>query len=264
MLLVVNTTRNKAYSYLILILFLSYSYLILILNLQLGSARLGSARASGPLHTACTGDEQPHASHNAGRQAGPLNQPAAMPSPVFSVNMYGASPLMTPNVVEMVNEGKKVMPMPHEDNFAQTQPSQYVPPPLPLCNLHHHKIYRYPDQQSVRINMAQRGHSRVATCCNINQVLWASDSSELRQARQLMPRQWNMLQSIGPRVALVAVNRKSQGQSSFRCHHLVVGPHPISQRPTWLTLIARCQKPYLRPLTRPLAANRHTKVPTVQ
>ena len=140
--------------------------------------------------------------------------------------------------------------------------------PHPLCNLHHHKIYRYPDQQSVRINMAQRGHSSVATCCNSNQVLWASDSSELRQARpavwQPMPRQWNMLQSTGPRVALVAVNRKSRGQNSFRCHHLVVGPHPISQRPTWLTLIARCQKPYLRPLTRPLAANRHTKVPTVQ
>ena len=79
--------------------------------------------------------EQPQASHIsivAGWQAGPLNQRAAMPSPVSSVSMYGASPLMTPNVVEMVNEGTTVMPMPHEDNSAQTQPSQYVPPPPPL------------------------------------------------------------------------------------------------------------------------------------
>ena len=79
--------------------------------------------------------KQPHASHMsivAGRQAGPLNQPAAMPSPVSSVNVYGASPLMTPNVVETVNKGTTVMPMPHEDSSAQTQPSQYVPPPPPL------------------------------------------------------------------------------------------------------------------------------------
>ena len=39
---------------------------------------------------------------------------------------------MTPNVVETVNEGTTVMPMPHEDSSAQTQPSQYVPPPPPL------------------------------------------------------------------------------------------------------------------------------------
>ena len=95
--------------------------------------------------------EQPQASHMsivAGRQAGPLNRPAAMPSPVSSVNMYGASPLMTPNVLEMVNEGTTVMPMPHEDSSAQTQPPN-MSLPLPLCNLHHHKTYRYPDQQSV-------------------------------------------------------------------------------------------------------------------
>ena len=79
--------------------------------------------------------EQPQESHMslvAGRQAGLLNQPAATPSLVSSVNIYGASPLMTPNVVETVDEGTTVMPMPHEDSSAQTQPSQYVPPPPPL------------------------------------------------------------------------------------------------------------------------------------
>ena len=88
-----------------------------------------------PLHTACPGDRagarESHV-HCCRPASGFLESTGCHAlSSIFSEHVWG-SPLMTPNVVETVNEGTTVMPMPHEDSSAQTQPSQYVPPPPPL------------------------------------------------------------------------------------------------------------------------------------